>query len=726
MFDDNLFIHISVNALRGNGRSWGDTQFAEGLVRAIARIPGCGAALMFRGEVPDVTPGRDVVLRIVGPYLEEPLPDVPNILWMITPPNLATAGMLRRYQHIFTGAQLMTDHFTSFGIPTTPLMQATEPSHFHPSKREDGAADLPIIFVGSYAPRAERPLVVEAVQSGFDVKIWGMGWEGIVPDRYIQGTRVNYHELAALYARARVVLNSHAPYMAGYGIMSNRSYDALSAGAHVVSDLIPGYEVPDLPELFQARGRIEMVLHLNALLTSPPITPAARLDMHARVQAGYSFDRRAEQFVQVARRLLAENNVPPCAVRRAPARALDLSSPGVGGETQSQGMLSAAREITAIAGQIGNMSQLAPPAEAYGGVIHPLMADLRQVQRFARTLSDPVQLEQIAAGARRLQEVTDDAANPLPLRVADFERDAMLTRCLRNMPLWAHQPQDYVTETRKRHLVLQPRREAPAPARPIGVFLHLYYQELAPIFAKRLAQISVPLSLYVSTDTAEKAAQIERALPQAQVRVLPNRGRDIFPKLYGFGDAYADHDIVLHLHGKKSLHSSMLDEWLSHILDCLLGDPADVNRILSLFDSITRLGIVMPVVHRSVLNAAHWGFNRDIGAELAYRMGMATPLPENDALQFPAGSMFWARTAALQPILDLALEASHFPPEAGQVDGTLAHAVERMLGVVCRAGGYYMLSVAGSSMRYYPRYQQKLGNNRAVAEALAQGAFDVC
>jgi lipopolysaccharide biosynthesis protein len=55
---------------------------------------------------------------------------------------------------------------------------------------------------------------------------------------------------------------------------------------------------------------------------------------------------------------------------------------------------------------------------------------------------------------------------------------------------------------------------------------------------------------------------------------------------------------------------------------------------------------------------------------------------------FTAGSMFWIRSRALMPILNLAISNEDFEVESGQTDGTLAHAIERFFTVAAKMGGY--------------------------------------
>ncbi|MDQ8035395.1 MAG: rhamnan synthesis F family protein, partial [Bordetella sp.] len=55
-----------------------------------------------------------------------------------------------------------------------------------------------------------------------------------------------------------------------------------------------------------------------------------------------------------------------------------------------------------------------------------------------------------------------------------------------------------------------------------------------------------------------------------------------------------------------------------------------------------------------------------------------------------------ARLEALRPLLDLHPYASEFEAEAGQVDGTLAHAIERLFSLGASASGYRVVSAAGA------------------------------
>ncbi len=243
----------------------------------------------------------------------------------------------------------------------------------------------------------------------------------------------------------------------------------------------------------------------------------------------------------------------------------------------------------------------------------------------------------------------------------------------------------------------------PAQAAPprLGVMAHLFHPEIAPEMLHYLRHLPIPAQLYLSTDTTEKAAAIGRSFDgwdkgAVEIRVLPNRGRDIMPKLVGFADAYADCDLVLHLHSKRSDHAAFLAPWRSFLFENLMGSPAIIASILDAFARLPDLGMVAPQHYEPIRRWIGWNGNLDLARGLATRMGIT--LSATRALDFPSGSMFWARSAALKPLLDLRLRPEDFPAEGAQLDHTPAHAIERLYFHVCERSGHSWMKVADPAL----------------------------
>lgn len=235
---------------------------------------------------------------------------------------------------------------------------------------------------------------------------------------------------------------------------------------------------------------------------------------------------------------------------------------------------------------------------------------------------------------------------------------------------------------------------APVACPRLAVLCHVYHEHIAPEIAGYLANIPFPYALYVTTDDQAKIPAITAAFGGAltAVRVVPNRGRDIAAKLLGFPEAYRRHEFVLHIHAKLSAHTDTLETWRGFLLENLLGSASIVESVFTIFAARPEVGMIAAQHFEPLRHWINWGGNFAAAQALGRRMGAT--LSETAVLDFPAGSMFWARAAAIKPLLDMGLTFDSFEAEGAQVDGTLAHAVERLFFHACEQAGLDWVRIA--------------------------------
>jgi lipopolysaccharide biosynthesis protein len=73
------------------------------------------------------------------------------------------------------------------------------------------------------------------------------------------------------------------------------------------------------------------------------------------------------------------------------------------------------------------------------------------------------------------------------------------------------------------------------------------------------------------------------------------------------------------------------------------------------------------------------------------------------------GTMFWARVDAFSGILGLYLMPDDFQSEHGQIDGTAAHAIERLFGAMVKLDGKKLYVVSRDGVVPLPdvAYEEK-------------------
>ncbi|KZR84319.1 rhamnan synthesis F family protein [Synechococcus sp. MIT S9504] len=237
-----------------------------------------------------------------------------------------------------------------------------------------------------------------------------------------------------------------------------------------------------------------------------------------------------------------------------------------------------------------------------------------------------------------------------------------------------------------------------SPLPPLAVHLHVHYLETLPTLLDALSACQSGLEdlrLWISTDTSAKADSITKTLLQSpiaeqarstEVRVCPNRGRNLGPLLQHLWPELQQEALVLHLHGKRSLETDIGEAWLAQLLKRLLPDGKTIQALRQRFHKDPQLGLVMPQPPELIRPYLNWGNNFELAHQLLKPLDRR--LHRDAVLMFPAGGMFWARPAALAPLTQCFQSLQELPPEPLPIDGSSLHAMERVVAHACEASGH--------------------------------------
>jgi lipopolysaccharide biosynthesis protein len=227
---------------------------------------------------------------------------------------------------------------------------------------------------------------------------------------------------------------------------------------------------------------------------------------------------------------------------------------------------------------------------------------------------------------------------------------------------------------------------------PVTVFVHVHYTDIWRNMSSLLAErLTLPFHLVLTSSRRQDEIVLPRtpALLSARLLTVENRGRDILPFLQAMRETN-DFDIGLKLHTKKSPQREDGDLWRTELLESLLPSASGVDAITSRMRADHRIGFVTPA--HFCLSVRPWVLLNAPGMQrILSALGNDLADSDLDNVFFAGGSMFWFRRSALARLTDRKL-IDLFETEQGQLDGTIAHAMERLFPVEARLQGYVSLA----------------------------------
>lgn len=247
-----------------------------------------------------------------------------------------------------------------------------------------------------------------------------------------------------------------------------------------------------------------------------------------------------------------------------------------------------------------------------------------------------------------------------------------------------------------------------------AVFSYLYYEDLFEYSISKLLLTPDNFDLYIATDSITKAKQINEEFGdrfgerKVKIIVSGGKGRDIAALLVTFRDYIRNYDIFGFFHDKKSLQLNFATIgkcFNQYLWENLLHSRNFINNVVRLLEENDRLGLLCPSTvmfgnyfHTSIDS---WTICFEECMQLAEKLQLNVAI-SREFNPVELGSCFWAKTKAVEKILDLNMNYKDFPNEPMAVDGTISHAIERIFPFVAQDAGYltgYVSSIEDAESR---------------------------
>lgn len=226
-----------------------------------------------------------------------------------------------------------------------------------------------------------------------------------------------------------------------------------------------------------------------------------------------------------------------------------------------------------------------------------------------------------------------------------------------------------------------PTGSSPVFHQPLAIVIHAYYAEILPIICTYLEGTLFNIKIFITVpfeqETYTRSVLDSTGIPY-RLMVTPNKGRDILPFLSIMPVVIKEgFELILKVHTKKSVHLEH-GAYIRQDLYKKLLSPIMVQRSLQAFHENPKLGILSAYKHLVPMTTY---LKENKNGIMALSMRLCVPWKTVVKQAFPAGSMFYARTEALVPLMNLKLDKTQFEEEDQQTDGTLSHAIERCFSI---------------------------------------------
>lgn len=234
------------------------------------------------------------------------------------------------------------------------------------------------------------------------------------------------------------------------------------------------------------------------------------------------------------------------------------------------------------------------------------------------------------------------------------------------------------------------------------IIMHIAYdesvddiQEYISVIPKQIKKIFVVISKAAKQYLEKKLLGTQ--CKNYEIRIMePNRGRDMNSLFVVCRDVWKKYRYLCFSHDKRTSGDTgsflIGKEFMNVLWENTLKSHGYILEILSLLKREKRLGyLTVPAPYHSFYYetvAKAWAKSYEATRDLAEKLGLDVDI--SDQYQpFALGNAFWCKTDALRDIVNYQLETNDFSDEPMPRDGTISHALERIMIFAAQNAGYY-------------------------------------
>lgn len=233
----------------------------------------------------------------------------------------------------------------------------------------------------------------------------------------------------------------------------------------------------------------------------------------------------------------------------------------------------------------------------------------------------------------------------------------------------------------------------------MAVVIHLHYEDTVKDYFKYIVNIPKSIDVYITVSDKRTRMRITECIEYHEIKNCfivdkNNRGRDVSALLVACRSKILEYQYICFVHDKKEKSDDRKKDvqcWTEGLWENTIGSTEYIYNIKELFDKNKKLGVLVPpnpmTDYFSYAITNTWYKNFDLTKKIADELGLICDISE-DKPAITLGTMFWCRVDALRKLFLKKWVYEDFPDEPLALDGTISHAIERILAYVAQDAGY--------------------------------------